>query len=211
MNHSLRAASSVVAEAHRAACTRPGRRRRRAAGFARGAGSPSPRPTPAPRRWCRSRPTSARRWRCRPTRRPCSAATSRWPSCRACPCWCRSSRRVQKRVPSTLSRPKVRARALGSDRMSPTMKAARGSMAGAPSALGGGVGRRTIARRAEAPAVGQRAVGVGQRQQRHLGAAQRQAVAVVVAALAQRQAGRRAAGARRPRATPSPACARPAR
>ena len=47
--------------------------------------------TPVPRRWCRSRPTSARRPPCRPTRRPCRAATSRRPSCRACPCWCRSS------------------------------------------------------------------------------------------------------------------------
>jgi hypothetical protein len=37
---------------------------------------------------------------------------------------------VQKRVASTLSVPKVRARALGSLRMSPTMKAARGSSAG---------------------------------------------------------------------------------
>jgi hypothetical protein len=36
---------------------------------------------------------------------------------------------VQKRVASTLSVPKVGARAMGSDRMSPTMKAARASMA----------------------------------------------------------------------------------
>ena len=37
---------------------------------------------------------------------------------------------LQKRVASTLSVPKVRARALGSDRMSPTMKAAPTSSAG---------------------------------------------------------------------------------
>jgi hypothetical protein len=44
---------------------------------------------------------------------------------------------VQKRVASTLSVPKVRARALGSDRMSPTMKAARGSSAGPAGAAAG--------------------------------------------------------------------------
>jgi hypothetical protein len=42
---------------------------------------------------------------------------------------------LQKRVASTLSVPKVRARALPSDRMSPTMKAARASSAGGGSGL----------------------------------------------------------------------------
>ena len=34
--------------------------------------------------------TSARRWHCQPRPRPCSAANSPAPSCRACLCWCRS-------------------------------------------------------------------------------------------------------------------------
>lgn len=42
---------------------------------------------------------------------------------------------LQKRVERMLSRPKVRVRALGSDRMSPTMKAARGSSTGAGAAF----------------------------------------------------------------------------
>ncbi|MCY1501266.1 hypothetical protein D9M68_353330 [compost metagenome] len=51
---------------------------------------------------------------------------------------------VQKRVDRMLSSPKVRVRAFGSDRMSPTMKAARGSSSGAASAglaLVAGAGR----------------------------------------------------------------------
>ncbi|MNX49963.1 hypothetical protein D3C86_805780 [compost metagenome] len=51
---------------------------------------------------------------------------------------------VQKRVDRMLSRPKVRVRAFGSERMSLTMKAARGSSNGAAStgfALVAGAGR----------------------------------------------------------------------
>ncbi|MDT4890661.1 hypothetical protein FQZ97_1275400 [compost metagenome] len=54
---------------------------------------------------------------------------------------------VQKRVERMLSRPKVRVRAFGSERMSLMMKAARGSSSGAASAgfaLSAGTGGRGV-------------------------------------------------------------------
>ena len=48
---------------------------------------------------------------------------------------------VQKRVANTLSVPKVRARALGSDKMSPTIKAAPASSARVNAGLAGAVVR----------------------------------------------------------------------
>ena len=60
-------------------------------------------PTPAPRRWCRSRRTSARRWRCPPTRRPCSARDQPTAQLSRMSLLVPVFTAVQKRVASTLS------------------------------------------------------------------------------------------------------------
>ena len=80
-------------------------------------------------------------------------------SCRACPCWCRSSPRRKRRGERVVEAESARARAL-SARMSVTRDGARRPSAAAR--------RRWCSRRlqltaAATPAVGQRPVGVGQR------------------------------------------------